>query len=353
LWPGRDWATIKQQEVAYRVKRRRRNRYSFTWEELQTLFRVAEENARDHALIRYFIHTARRRASACELRVEDVWDAARGAPKANGVVLEKFNERVTFPIDEVFGAALARWIRDSGATPFVFPSLTDPTHKWSYQQVTRWLRRLCAKAGIHGNHIYVHGLRHTVATLLHKGGDKTEDIAAVLGHKDVQTTQIYIDRTVIRPQDHMLIPWLTNPGDMAGLRLSSASIAAVASQVDAVRSADGSSSSSSSSSSSNSTTTNSGLSTIMADGTKQQQALVTALTRQLAERDEQLRILTDTYNFVVGNVLTDVQRLTLGNWQKTQAAAVDRTWTTTVAQTYAEVADEISDDSDSEDSGEE
>ena len=344
--PWQDWR-ISKREVGYSCKRMVRERHSFTAEELQKLFDTAEADAWDSALLRYYIHTSRRSASARELLVEDVWDATVDAPRTQGVVLEKFNRRVRFPIDHVLGPALARHIRASGVTRFVFPSPLDHKHKWCHSGPHTWLRNLCARAGITGTHIYVHGLRHTVATLLHQGGNSIEDISSYLGHKDTTTTQIYIDRTVSRPHDRMAIPWLTNPADMVGLCISSATIAAVAGQTGRP----GGSNSSSSSSTS-------GLESVMLNATQDQQQLVLALTRRLAEREEELQRQTDVYNFIIGQVLTDTQRLTVGEWQKTHTddhAARDAppTWQEMLAQTYngSEVDSSSDEDDDDEADG--
>jgi hypothetical protein len=198
----------------------------------------------------------------------------------------------------------------------------------------------------------VHALRHTVATLLHKSGNKIEDISVHLGLCDLRTTQIYIDRTMCRPHERMAIPWLKQSGDMTGLRLSATCIAAVAQQ-SGCGAGPGECINSSSSSSST-------LGSVMQESTQQQQQLVLALTRMLADREAdrehlqlQLRSLTDTYNFIVGEVLTDAQRLTLGGWMRAQAdtpeAPIAAPWQETLKQTYADAEpddteSEVSDD---------
>lgn len=346
--PWMDWQPISCREVGYRVLKRKRDRNSLTWEELQRLFKATKDNARDDALLRYYIHTSRRSASACELLVEDVWDAATGKVRTTGVVLEKFNQMVTFPIDDMLGAALTRWIRESGVTRFVFPALSDKNHKWSHISGPReWLHKICKRADVMGSHVYVHGLRHTVATLLHKSGNKIEDISSYLGHRSVTTTQIYIDRTVSRPQDRMAIPWLTTDSDLAGLRLSVATVSRINHEM-------GCGTIQASSSSSSSSTTSTSLGSVMVSATQQQQQLVVALTRKLVEaqtsldeRDAEVHHHTEMYNFLIQHVLTDVQRLALGEWQRQHPLTMEGeceshqqpSWQETLAQTYAGVVD--------------
>jgi integrase len=341
ILPWQEFPQISPREVGYKAKRMRRTRKSLTWEELGRLFDITKDNARDDALLRYYIHTSRRRASACELLVDDVWDAVADAPRTTGVVLDKFNTHVAFPIDEILGQALARWIRTSGVNRYVFPSSYGVDRMWPYDSVNKWFRGVANRAGIFGDHVFVHGLRHTVATLLHQSGNKIEDISTYLGHRSVTTTQIYIDRSVSRPQDRMAIPWLTRSAELAGLRLSGATISGITREMDCPMAPD-----STSGSSSTATTT---LGSVMMDASEQQQALVAALTRQLAQRDAEAHRHTELYNFLVGQVLTDVQRLKLGEWQREHPVSGDPvdaapSWQETLARNYADLDGENSDD---------
>ena len=87
----------------------------------------------------------------------------------------------------------------------------------------------------------------------------------------------------------------------------------------------------------------------MHDATQQQQQLVLALTLRLADREDELQRQTDTYNFIVGQVLTDAQRLTVGEWLRTQtrnaSPPVASTWQETLMQTYGDGERDIIDDS--------
>ncbi len=55
------------------------------------------------------------------------------------------------------------------------------------------LKSLCERAGVPSGRIHPHLLRKTVATVLHEAGMSTRDIADILGHSDISTTeQCYI-----------------------------------------------------------------------------------------------------------------------------------------------------------------
>ena len=59
--------------------------------------------------------------------------------------------------------------------------------------INRVLNRLETKAGLH--HCTIHGLRHSVASILDDNGTPIQDITVLLGHKSTATTErIYIKR---------------------------------------------------------------------------------------------------------------------------------------------------------------
>jgi len=63
-------------------------------------------------------------------------------------------------------------------------------------KLARDLKKLCEKAGVEPDRVHPHLLRKTVATVLHEAGMSTRDIADVLGHSDITTTeQCYIIST--------------------------------------------------------------------------------------------------------------------------------------------------------------
>lgn len=58
------------------------------------------------------------------------------------------------------------------------------------------LKKFCERAGIEPDRVHPHLLRKTVATVLHEAGMSTRDIADILGHSDIATTeQCYIIST--------------------------------------------------------------------------------------------------------------------------------------------------------------
>lgn len=300
-WVG--WPPITHKDVGYQKKPMNRHKVALTEQEVKKLFDVSVQNARDDALLRFYIHTGCRRMAACELLVDDVYDRATGTIRESGRTLEKFSVMRSFTIDRILGEALKRWIEESGVTTYVFPCLSDKHRRWNPDNARIWLKQLATKAGIVGNHVFVHGLRHTTITWLHKTGNNVDDIAAWIGHKSSSMTQHYVDRTVSRPEDRMLIPWLPCD-DVAGLRLSSNTIGDVIQQTMPNPESGSSSSSSTSSFDSN-----------MLHTTDMSLRMITVLTQKVAALENELRYRTDEYNFMCSQSYP-LQLKTLGGWQR-------------------------------------
>lgn len=218
------WSTVTSQGVGFQANEIVRDRNSLTEDEVARILEAAKPVPLDHALFRFYIHTGCRRSAATELLVRDVWTGSYedGHCLAEGKTREKGNHIKVFPIDDQLGQALAAQIRDRwfdkrtqkprpNAPTYVFPSLGNPHRRCPPDAVRGWLRRLCDRAGVQGNHVFVHGLRHTVATLLYKNGNPLNRIAMFLGHKNVSTTVGYIDAAVCGQEDstaNLNMPWI-------------------------------------------------------------------------------------------------------------------------------------------------
>ena len=91
--------------------------------------------------------------------------------------------------------ALLRWMETrkqlglgKNGTPLFCTLEGDPV---SRQYVTQLLKRLAAKAGI-DKRVHPHGLRHTYAAELERGGVRLVQISRLLGHSSVAVTDRYL-----------------------------------------------------------------------------------------------------------------------------------------------------------------
>ena len=64
----------------------------------------------------------------------------------------------------------------------------------SMRQVGALLKRYARRAGLEASRVHVHSLRHTTAGLMEAVGEDLREIQAQLGHKNLRTTQVYLEK---------------------------------------------------------------------------------------------------------------------------------------------------------------
>ena len=183
---------------------------ALTPDELDALLGVVKAKAnagelvakRDWALLLFYVTTAHRREEVNRLKWRDV--------KKNGKLTVYFQvkggERQWEEVDLAVWDALVDYLRAAGR----LDSMTPDAPLWtahdrsgkstgsplSSHSFAANLKRYAKLAGLDG--IHVHQLRHTAAAL---AGDESGDMGAVqnlLGHKNQQTTKIYLPRITVK-----------------------------------------------------------------------------------------------------------------------------------------------------------
>ena len=183
---------------------------ALTPDELDALLAVVRTKAnagelvakRDWALLLFYVTTAHRREEVNRLKWRDV--------KKNGKLTVYFQvkggERQWEEVDLAVWDALVDYLRAAGR----LDSMTPDAPLWtahdrsgkstgsplSSHSFAANLKRYAKLAGLDG--IHVHQLRHTAAAL---AGDESGDMGAVqnlLGHKNQQTTKIYLPRITVK-----------------------------------------------------------------------------------------------------------------------------------------------------------
>ena len=132
-----------------------------------------------YPLVLLALTTGCRKMECLMLRWADV-DLAQGV-----VRLERTKTRLKrgVPMPQITAAVFQQW-QTQASSLYVFPGVRsqppDITRRW------RWA---VARAGLEDFHF--HDLRHTAASYLAMSGVRIEDIAEILGHKNLQTTRRY------------------------------------------------------------------------------------------------------------------------------------------------------------------
>jgi integrase/recombinase XerD len=110
-------------------------------------------------------------------------------------VTGKGGQQRMVPVSGRAKLALSRWVplrgaKGHGESKALFPS-TGKTGHLTRIRLFQLLRALAERAGIPGEQVSPHVLRHAFATHLLEGGADLRVLQTLLGHADIATTQIY------------------------------------------------------------------------------------------------------------------------------------------------------------------
>lgn len=170
---------------------------------------------RDHALLLTTLQTGLRLSEATGLKRQDVTFGTGAHVDVHG----KGRKQRAVPLCKPVADVLAAWLDEPGRSQddIVFPSIRGG--RLSADAVERLLKKHIkvasdACASLKQKKITFHCLRHTTAMdLLHAGVEQTV-IALWLGHKSIETTQIYLDADLALKEKILArtIPFDSKPG---------------------------------------------------------------------------------------------------------------------------------------------
>jgi len=99
------------------------------------------------------------------------------------------------PLPKEAGELLTDYIRHARpSSPYreVFLTVLAPREPLGCAAATYLVRQFLERAGLRGPRLGTHCFRHTAATLMVRRGATIKQVADVLGHKSISTTQIYV-----------------------------------------------------------------------------------------------------------------------------------------------------------------
>lgn len=149
---------------------------------------VSGQNAtRDYAIIMIFLNCGIRRSELVGLNISDVYeDRLRVVGKGNKERFVYFGTPCRKAIDAYLAERNKKVLSDNRA---LFGSRDG--NRISVTAVHRLIKKTLLAAGLDATQFSAHKLRHTAATMMLSGGVDVKTVQEVLGHENLNTTQIY------------------------------------------------------------------------------------------------------------------------------------------------------------------
>lgn len=142
---------------------------------------------RDYAILMIFLNCGIRRSELVGLNIADVYeDRLRVVGKGNKERFVYFGTPCRKAIDEYLIERNKKVLADNRA---LFGSRNG--ERISVTAVHRLVKKALTQAGLDADQFSAHKLRHTAATLMLAGGVDVKTVQDVLGHENLNTTQIY------------------------------------------------------------------------------------------------------------------------------------------------------------------
>lgn len=178
-WIGRNpCAALSQIKYTKVIKK------PYTTTEMERL-KQACTNIRDLALLEFLYASGCRVSEVVRLNRSDINFLSRDA-----VVLGKGNKERTIYLTPVALMHLEDYLKTrTDNHPCLFANLKSPCERLSKSGIEAALKVIGKRAGV--SNVHPHRYRRTLATNLLDRGANIQDVAAILGHADLKTTQVY------------------------------------------------------------------------------------------------------------------------------------------------------------------
>lgn len=142
---------------------------------------------RDYAILMLFLNCGIRRSELVSLNLTDVYeDRIRVIGKGNKERFVYFGSACKKAIDAYLVERNKKTLSDNRA---LFGS--RDSNRISVSAVHRMVKKYLQLAGLDPDNFSAHKLRHTAATMMLSGGVDVKTVQEVLGHENLNTTQIY------------------------------------------------------------------------------------------------------------------------------------------------------------------
>ena len=175
-------------ELEYPKLRKSLPKY-LTYEQSAALLKAVSgpNQKRDYAILMLFLNCGIRRSELVGLNLTDVYeDRIRVVGKGNKERFVYFGEACRKAIEAYLPERNKKFLTDNRA---LFGSRDG--NRISVTAVHRLVKKHLLAAGLDASQLSAHKLRHTAATMMLSGGVDVKTVQEVLGHENLNTTQIY------------------------------------------------------------------------------------------------------------------------------------------------------------------
>ena len=146
-----------------------------------------QNEKRDYAILMLFLNCGIRRSELVGLNLSDVYeDRIRVVGKGNKERFVYFGSSCRKALDAYLQERKEKVLTDNRA---LFGSRNG--NRISVEAVHRLVKKALLQAGLDSTQFSAHKLRHTAATMMLSGGVDVKTVQEVLGHENLNTTQIY------------------------------------------------------------------------------------------------------------------------------------------------------------------
>ena len=175
-------------ELEYPKLRKSLPKYLSLEQSARLLQAVSGKNEkRDYAILMLFLNCGIRRSELVNLNLSDVYeDRIRVVGKGNKERFVYFGSACRKAIDDYLEERSQLELSDNRA---LFGSRDH--NRISVTAVHRLVKKALLQAGLDSTQFSAHKLRHTAATMMLSGGVDVKTVQEVLGHENLNTTQIY------------------------------------------------------------------------------------------------------------------------------------------------------------------
>ena len=189
--------------------------HRFQKDELEALYTASRSVPRDYLMYILMITTGMRVGGLSKIRTSDVV-AVKGAEvtvRRTGRTLEKGSKWFTFVLAPVAREPLVNWVklyRPASNSEYLFPSKGGVDAHISTNTLRSAFGKMCRRAGLEGEHLHPHSLRHSFAHILLEVGNDVDKISKLLGHSSSEVTEkYYLRESASEVAKRANIPWLT------------------------------------------------------------------------------------------------------------------------------------------------